>query len=132
MTYNSDEEFSQKLKLEDELLLSKIDKLNSDDSHNARCAYYSKLHNDFRAIQKLKSLPVGVESIRDLLDKYDFYNPYYEKSTHIFYFRSALPVKVFELFRYETKKFKFNDIIVMTPTNREGYEKWKKINKKVI
>ena len=31
------------------------------------------MHSDFKAIQKLKSLPVGIESIRDLLDKYEGY-----------------------------------------------------------
>lgn len=114
-----------KLKKEDIELLKRLDRVETQEELRhllGRKPTPGEL--EYREMEKLINFGKA-DTLQNLLTKYAYWKPIFQKDTRIFVFNSAVPVEVLYVFRLDARKFLYSNIIVNGPNPRAGYEKWK-------
>lgn len=122
--YEKDAAAGKKLLPEDRRLLESLDKQIALEKKWAKLNY--DLRPDLEREKKYKVLSTMkvIETIDDLLEKYEPYKPAFDIETKIFCFNTPVPMEVFQQFRFDSKKFALNDIIIVNPESKDKRLIW--------
>ena len=117
---------SNVLKEKDIELLRLSEKASNLDKLMVNIKYYTKADKEKEAKIAILNSKIRVYTIEDLLYKYKDYAPEYNKDNS-FYFGKALPIEVFNLFKVESARFNFTDLVIGGDDPDAGYRKFKQI-----
>lgn len=126
MAVRNDNDNTPKLDKKDLDLLKQLDKQMKLQDDLAELRYYYQNKSIREGIYEVKIRPYRVillENIKDLLYKYDYYKPHYNKEENIFYLNEPLPVDLISTLRADVEKFNIKDFRIIGKDIREGY-KW--------